>query len=255
MDYEHVRLDVTEKIATLELNRPPGHLLNIAMLEEINEALLSLRQWQSLEVLVIRGVGGTFSDGWDLKEHAHRRVQRMVQVFTRTFETLRLINVISVAAVQGRAQGAGFELALGCNLIVSAENAEFALPQIRHGLLPPIAAAILPRVAPRRKAMEWILTGNPIRAATLEHFGVINRLFQVHRFEARLAEFLADLTEKSGPVLQLAKRAQYEAYYSTFAEAMANIQSLYVKELMALEDAREGPRAAREEREPVWKNR
>jgi enoyl-CoA hydratase/carnithine racemase len=254
MDAQYISLEVNDKVATIVLDRPPQHLLNIAMLEEINEALLATRQWPQLEVLVLRGAGGIFCEGLDLREHSQRRVQRVLHVFMRVFETLRMINVISVAAVEGNAFGSGFELALGCNLIVATETATFALPQIKHGILPPMASAILPRVAPRRLAMEWILMGNPISAARLEHYGVVNRLFASERFDASLGEFVAELTEKSGPVLQLAKRAQYEAYYATFPEAMSSIHSIYLKELMALHDAREGPRAAREEREPVWKN-
>lgn len=255
MEYQFIKFVVDGKLATLELDRQPGHLLNIAMLDELNEALLSLRQWQELEVLVIRGADGNFCEGLDYKEHSARRVQRLLQVFMRVFESLRLIPVISIAAVEGKAFGAGFELALGCNLILSTETATFALPQIRQGVIPPLASAILPRVAPRRLAMEWILMGTPVSAARLEHDGVVNRVFPEDRFDQRLGEYVAELTEKSGPVLQLAKRAQYEAYYSTFPEAMASIQSLYLKELMALHDAKEGPRAAREDREPVWKNR
>jgi enoyl-CoA hydratase/carnithine racemase len=253
MEYEYIRLDVQGKVATLVLSRPPRHLLNIAMMEEINEALMSLRQWP-VDILIVRGEDGAFSEGLDLKEHSQRRVQRLLQVFMRVFESLRMMPVISIAAVPGNAFGAGFELALGCNLIVASETASFALPQIKHGIIPAMASAILPRVAPRRMAMEWILLGNTISAARLEHDGVINRLFAPKRFDERLDEFVAELAEKSGPVLQLAKRAQYEAYYSTFPEAMASIHSLYLKELLALQDAREGPRAAREDRQPVWKD-
>lgn len=254
MEYEYIRLDVEERVATLVLNRPPRHLLNIVMMEEVNEALLSLRQWPSVDIVILRGAGGNFCEGVDLKEHSQRRVQRLLQVFMRIFESLRMMPVISIAAVEGNAFGAGFELALGCNLIVATETASFALPQIKHGVIPVMASAILPRVAPRRMAMEWILLGNTISAARLEHDGVINRLFPPKRFDERLDEFVVELADKSGPVLQLAKRAQYEAYYSTFPEAMASIQSIYLKELMALQDSREGPRAFREEREPVWKH-
>jgi enoyl-CoA hydratase/carnithine racemase len=111
---------------------------------------------------------------------------------------------------------------------------------------------VLPRIAPRRKAMEWILTGNSIPAQRLEHDGVVNRLLPSRRFAAELKKFIRQITDKSGPVVQLAKRAQFEAYYSTFPDALASIQTLYLKELVDLHDAREGTRAALEEREPVW---
>jgi enoyl-CoA hydratase/carnithine racemase len=175
-------------------------------------------------------------------------------VYLRIFETIRMLDVITIAAVEGHAWGAGFEMALGCNLIVASETASFALPQVSQGLIPPVASAILPRIAPRRRAMEWILTGSQISARRLEHDGVVNRLFPVAAFDEPLAMFVAEITSKSGPVLQLAKRAQFEGYYSSFPDALQSIQSLYLRELMALQDAREGPRSFREGRAPEWKN-
>jgi enoyl-CoA hydratase/carnithine racemase len=254
MAYRYIELHASDRVGTLLLRRPPRNLLNIAMMEEINQALLSLREQPDLAVLVVRGADGNFSEGIDLRDHVPTKVRRLLQIYMRIFETIRLMGVVSVAAVEGRAWGAGFELALGCNLIVATETATFALPEIGYGVVPPVAAAVLPRVAPRRRAMEWILTGSEISARRLEHHGVINRLYSVEAFDEPLAAFVSEITTKSGPVLQLAKRAQYEAYYSSFPDAMASIQGLYLKELMALDDAKEGPKAAREGRAPVWKN-
>jgi cyclohexa-1,5-dienecarbonyl-CoA hydratase len=255
MPEKRVTLRVEGEVATLVLSRPPGNTLDIATLEELNDALFGLRDEATLKVLVIRGANGTFSDGLDLSEHTRDRVQRLLQVFVRFFETLRMVQAVTVAAVEGRAVGAGFELALGCNLFVATETATFSLPQIKMGLLPPVAAAILPRVAPRRRAMEWILTGNKINARRLEHDGVINRLLPADHFNSMLDAFVKELTGKSAPVLQLARRAQLEAYYGTFPDSLANIHSLYIRDLVELEDAQEGPRAALEERAPEWKNR
>jgi len=254
MSNKHVSLNIEGEVATLVLDRPPGNILDIATMEELNDALFSLRDEPKLKVLVIRGAHGLFSDGIDLTEHTRDKVQRLLQVFMRVFETLRMVQAVTVAAVEGRAVGAGFELALGCNLFVATETATFALPQIKTGLLPPVAAAILPRVAPRRRAMEWILTGNKISARRLEHDGVVNRLLPEDHFDSMLAAFVAELTGKSTPILQLARRAQLEAYYSTFPDALSNIHSLYIHRLIDLEDAQEGPRAAVEGRKPVWKN-
>jgi enoyl-CoA hydratase/carnithine racemase len=254
MPFKHIRLDVSDQVGTLLLNRPPRNMLNIAMMDEINQALLSLREYPGLAVLVVRGADGNFSEGIDLKDHVPTKVRRLLQIYMRIFETIRLMGVVSIAAVEGRAWGAGFELALGCNLIVATETASFALPEIGYGVVPPVAAAVLPRIAPRRRAMEWILTGSEISARRLEHDGVINRLYPVDSFAEPLAAFVSEITSKSGPVLQLAKRAQLEAYYASFPDAMASIQGMYLKELMALDDATEGPKAAREGRAPVWKN-
>jgi enoyl-CoA hydratase/carnithine racemase len=255
MDYQFLKLDTTEEVATLCLSRPPANLLNIEMVEELNEVLLGLRAHRKLEVLIIRGGRDCFSNGFDLAELGGPRTQRLIQVYMRLFESLRMMDLIEVAAVEGSALGAGFEVALGCNLFVAADNATFALPETSMGLFPPIATGILPRIAPRRKAMEWVLTGNQISATELHHHGVINRLLPVDRFDAELNRFVGDITSKSGPILALAKRAQFEAYYSTFPDAMSRAQSMFLRELMDLEDAREGMRARQEGREPKWKNR
>jgi enoyl-CoA hydratase/carnithine racemase len=254
--YRRIRVDLDEvaQCATLRLDRPPSNLLNIAMMEEINDALHSLRGLPWLEVLIVRGGNDTFSEGLDLKDHGKKRVQRMLQLYLRIFESMRMLDVISVAAVQGRAWGAGFELVLGCNLVAAETSASFRLPQVSQGLIPPVASAILPRVVPRRRAMEWILTGSDIGADRLEQDGLVNRLLNRATFDAELASFVAEITRNSGPVLQLAKRAQFEGYYSSFPDALQSIQAIYLRELMALDDAREGPRAAREGRPPVWTN-
>ncbi|MCI0432356.1 MAG: enoyl-CoA hydratase/isomerase family protein [Gemmatimonadetes bacterium] len=254
-EYAHTSLDFGRDVATLTLRRPPANLLDITTIEEYTDRLLSLRDREGLKVLVIRGAGGTFSEGFDYADHTPERVQRLIAVFMRVFEVLRMMPVITVAAIEGRAWGAGFELALGCNLFAAAETATFALPQIKAGLIPPVASAILPRIVPRRRAMEWILTGNLISARRLEHDGVVNRLLPEDHFDAQLDAFIAELTGKSGPVLQLARRAQFEAYYGTFPDALSSIQSMYLRELMELEDARQGPATVLEGRKPDWRNR
>lgn len=254
MEYKYVTTEIDGKVAVLKLRRPPSNLLNISMIEELNDALMALRSEEKLQIVVLRGGDGIFSDGIDLKDHSQKRVQRLIRMFLRIFETMRMMEQISIAAVEGAAVGAGFELALGCNLIVAAENTRFALPQVKQGIIPPIATAVLPRIAPRRRAMEWVLLGTEIDPVRLEQDGVINRLFPADRFESLLTEFVGELAERSGPVLKLARQAQFEAYYTTFPEAIASIQALYMKQLMTLHDAREGPRAARESRDPVWKN-
>ena len=255
MDYQFLKIEKSTDLVTVTLDRPPGNLLNVEFIEELNEVMLGLRGERSLEVLVIRGSQKSFSDGLDLNDLVTGRTHRLLQVYMRLFETLRMMDVVEVAVVEGRALGAGFEVALGCNLFVASESATFALPEIRMGLFPPLATGVLPRIAPRRKAMEWILTGNDITAAELHHHGVINRLLSNTNFEEELNRFVAELTDKSTPVLALAKRAQFEAYYSTFPDAMSRAQSLFLRELMDLEDSHEGVRASLEGREPEWKNR
>lgn len=254
MPYDHVDVGYDGGVATLTLNRPPLNLLSIEVLEQVNAALLELRDHNELKVLVVRGRGKAFSSGLDLADHTRDKVARLLQVFHRTFETIRLLDVIAVAAVDGIAYGGGFQLAIGCNLIVASKSARFRLPEITAGAFPPLAAVVLPRAGPRRKAMEWILTGDQIDATELAQYGLVNRVYPDKEFEKGLRDFIGRLTNKSGPVLQLAKRAQIESYYSTYEEALYKVENLYLRELMALHDVEEGIAAFREKREPRWKD-
>lgn len=240
--------------ARLTLQRPPDNLLSLEMMEAINVALLGLRDAPDLKVLVVRGSGTAFCSGIDLSEHSRDRVTRLVQVFHRIFETIRLLNVVSIAAVNGRAIAGGFALALGCNMVVARRSVTFSLPEVRRGLFPPVPCVILPRAAPRRKAMEWILLGEEIPADELAAFGLVNRVFPDEAFESGLDEMVSRLITTSGPVLQLARRAQMESYYATYEEALFKVENLYLRDLLALQDPHEGIQATLEAREAQWRN-
>ena len=242
------------QVATLTLQRPPDNAMSLEMMEAINGALLGLRDARDLKVLVVRGSGGSFSSGIDLTEHSRDRVTRLLQVFHRIFETIRLLDVVSVAAVNGAAVAGGFALALGCNLVVAKRSATFSLPEVRRGLFPPIPCVLLPRAAPRRKAMEWILLGEELAAEELAAFGLVNRVFPDEAFEARLDEMIGRLIATSGPVLRLARQAQMESYYATYEEALGKVEGLYLRDLLALHDPHEGIQATLEGREAQWRN-
>ena len=254
MSASFVASTVTDGVATITLERPPLNILNIEMMEQLNAALLAIRDRKDLRALVLRGKGKTFCAGVDVADHTPERVSRMLQVFLRIFETMRMIDVVSVAAVNGAAVGGGFELAIACNLIVASDKATFALPEIELGVFPPVAAVILPRTTPRRKAMEWILTGEKISAKELAQHGIVNRVFPQAKFEAGLKKFVTSLSSKSAPVLKLARQAQLSAYYSTYEQAVATVEGLYLNELMNLKDAKEGIASFLEKRKPVWRH-
>jgi len=251
---EFVHCNYDGGAATLTLDRPPNNLMNIEMMEQINTALLDLRDHPELKVLVIRGGGDVFCGGVDFTDHTRERVGRLVQVFQRIFETMRLLDVIAVAAVDGKAVGGGFELAIGCNLVLASESSRFSVPQIDMGALPLLASVVLPRAIARRKAMEWILTGDEIAASELESIGLVNRVFPDDAFEEGVAEFVGKLTSKSGPVLHLARRAQIESYYCTYEEALYKVENLYLRDLLSLADHQEGVQSVLEGRPPKWRD-
>jgi enoyl-CoA hydratase len=102
--------------------------------------------------------------------------------------------------------------------------------------------------------MEWILIGDEISVQELKMYGLVNRVFADGDFEQGLNELVSKLTQKSGPVLSLAKRAQMESYYVAYEEALYKVENLYLRDLMALKDPQEGIAAFLEDREPEWKD-
>jgi cyclohexa-1,5-dienecarbonyl-CoA hydratase len=254
LSYQFIELSLDGEVATLTLDRPPLNIMHLEMLEEMNTALLGLRGRHELKVLVIRGKGATFSAGVDVNDYTPDKVARALHVFHRVFEAMRLLDVVAVGAVDGIALGGGFELALMCNLIVASESSRFGLPEITAASVPPLACVVLPRAGPRRKAMEWILTGDEIRVHDLERFGLLNRVYADDAFEDGLRDFVARLTRNSRPVLALAKRTQIESYYAGYEEALFKAESIYLSDLTTLSDFREGIRSFIEKRDPVWKN-
>jgi cyclohexa-1,5-dienecarbonyl-CoA hydratase len=255
LKYQHITLAIDDGVATLTLNRPPLNIMHIPMLEEMNAALLGLRDEPTVKLLVIRGHGRAFSAGVDVSDYTPEKLARALQEFHRVFETMRLLNIIAIGAVDGIAFGGGFELALMCNLIVASRSARFALPEIKWATIPPLACVVLPRAGPRRKAMEWILTGDEIPISDLERFGLLNRVYKDNEFETGIQEFVGKLKGKSGPVLNLAKRTQIESYYTGYEEALFKAERMYLREMVALDDFHEGVNSFLDKRVPEWKDR
>jgi enoyl-CoA hydratase/carnithine racemase len=102
--------------------------------------------------------------------------------------------------------------------------------------------------------MEWILLGEEITADELAAFGLVNRVVEDEAFESGLAEVVGRLIAASGPVLQLARRAQLESYDATYEEALFKVETLYLRDLLVLQDPHEGVQATLERREARWRN-
>src|SRR5690606_41698572 len=99
MDYRNLQIEIRHPVATMTLHRPPRNLLDIDMIEEIADALLRIRNDAAVEVLVMRGAGGNFCEGLDLREHVMNRLLLLVQVYSRVFEMLLKMDIVSYSAI------------------------------------------------------------------------------------------------------------------------------------------------------------
>lgn len=158
-----------------------------------------------------------------------------------------------MAVVQGAALGGGCELATYCDMVIASEKARFGQPEIQVGVFPPIAALAFPRMMGRKKAMELVLSGEAVTAQEAMDMGLVNKVVPAEQLEAEAKAWAARFSKLSGVVLRMARKAVTEGWDTRVGEGLGRIEEIYLRELMATEDAREGLQAFLEKREPVWK--
>jgi cyclohexa-1,5-dienecarbonyl-CoA hydratase len=233
----------------ITLNDPPLNILDIAMLEQLRDALARVNN--DKHCLVIRAAGEkAFSAGASVQDHVGDRVVTMLQRFHECFRTLAKLDIVTVAFVNGAALGGGCELALACDFILASDRAKFGQPEINLGVFPPVAAYQLSRHMPPRKGLELLLTGDPVDARE-----IANAVFPAAEFEQRAEEWLQKIYKQSASSLRFAKRAFRLAQSADFDERLARVERLYLEELMKTHDANEGLAAFIEKRKPQWTGR
>ncbi len=256
MGTQNIRIEKIGAVAKVILDRPPLNILEISTLRALSAVLEKLRK-DSCKVVVLAAAGKAFSAGVDIRDHTADKVAEMMVAVHDVFEKLWALAQPTVAVVQGSALGGGMELAIACDFTIASEGAQFGQPEIKVGVFPPIACLLLPRLLPWPKAMELILTGEAISAQEAYKLGLVNRVVPAEHLNAETEAFVEKLTGLSGPVLKLAKRATLCGFKERrdWGEALAEIERLYLNELMRLEDAQEGLQAFLEKRRPQWRER
>ncbi|MEW5722533.1 MAG: enoyl-CoA hydratase/isomerase family protein [Thermodesulfobacteriota bacterium] len=255
MAYEHIAVEIKDQVAYIALKREPLNVLNIAMMKEINQALDGLTPQDGLVAVAFKAEGKAFSAGVDVGEHLGDQVREMIEVFHGIFRRLDWLGLTSVCAVQGAALGGGCELAVYCDLVVASAKAKFGQPEILVGVLPPIAALVMPRLIGRKKAFELVVTGDTIGAEEAYKLGLINKVVEPDKLEEEFEGILNKLRRLSPMVLRKTRAAFTAGLRDQAEEGLAAIEKIYLDELMTTHDAEEGLKAFLEKRKPVWENR
>ena len=255
MNYENIIFETKENKAFLTINRPPMNILNIAAMEEMNDALRSLAENSAIKALVITGSQDkAFSAGVDVTEHTKDKVEKMLQVFHDIFRNLSKLNQVTIAATKGFTLGGGCELAIFCDMIFAADNLKIGQPEIKLSAIPPIALLIMPRLVGLKKASELLLSGKVIDANEAEKIGLVNMVAPLESFDLELENFVQPFTELSLVGLKFSKKGIQLGLETSFLPGLEKIEKMYIEELMASEDAHEGLRAFMEKRKPDWRN-
>ncbi|MGP1357175.1 carnitinyl-CoA dehydratase [Roseicyclus sp.] len=256
-----IRTERRGAVLEVTIDRPKANAIDAATSRIMGEVFTTFRDDPDLRVAVLTGAGEKFfCPGWDLKAAAEGEApdgDYGVGGFGGLQE-LRGLNKPVIAAVNGICCGGGLELALSADMILAAEHATFALPEIRSGTVADAASIKLPKRIPYHIAMEMLLTGRWMDAGEAARWGLVNRVLPAAELMDAARGLAEDLA--AGPPLVFAaiKEIVREAEGMRFQDAMNRVtksQFETVERLYRSEDQKEGARAFAEKRDPVWKGK
>lgn len=248
-------------VLEVTLDRPKANAIDLATSRIMGEVFTEFRNDSDLRVAIVTGAGEKFfCPGWDLKAAADGDAvdgDYGVGGFGGLQE-LRGLNKPVIMAINGICCGGGLELALSGDILLAADHATFALPEIRSGTVADAASIKLPKRIPYHIAMEMLLTGRWIDAEEAARWGMINQIHPATDLIAKARE-MADLLASGPPLVYAAiKEVVREAEDMKFQDALNKItksQFETVEKLYRSEDQLEGARAFAEKRDPVWTGR
>ena len=258
---ESLIVERSGSVLEVTLNRPKANAIDAQTSREMGEVFAAFRDDPALRCAILTGAGSKFfCPGWDLKAAAEGEAANAdygVGGFGGLQE-LPNLNKPIIAAINGLAFGGGFELMISADIIIAAEHATFALPEIKSGTIADAATLKLPKRIPYHIAMEMLFTGRVVDAQEGARWGFINEIVPTDQLMARArarAQWLAD-----GPPLVFAaiKEVLRESENLSFRDALARMNREQFPTVAALyhsEDQLEGARAFAEKRDPVWKGR
>jgi enoyl-CoA hydratase/carnithine racemase len=258
IEYRNVRLGFDEASATITLNRPDKrNALSLELMEELITALREVSVRDSVRAIVIAGAGPAFSAGHDLSEMIDRDeafYSHLFGVCTVMMETIQDLPQPVIAKVHGIATAAGCQLVAACDLAVAVDDARFGTPGVKIGLFCSTPMVPVSRAVGRKRAMQMLLTGETIDAATALDWGLVNRVVPASELDGAVASLVDAISRSSSYTVALGKRAFYNQVDRAEHDAYEQTKSVMTENALAA-DAQEGMSAFLQKRAPTWTGR
>jgi cyclohexa-1,5-dienecarbonyl-CoA hydratase len=172
---ERISLDIAPPVARIGLTHPPLNVIDIAMMDELTQALTDFESQPEISAILIIGNGRAFSAGVDVAAHTPRRIEEMLHKFHSVIRALIATKKVTIAAVRGHCLGGGAELAMACDMVYTSESSQWGFPEIRLGCYPPVACTVLAALVGQKRAAELILTGRTISGTEAAAIGLATR--------------------------------------------------------------------------------
>ena len=253
LDFQATKIDISNNILTITLNRPEKkNALNNVMMNELNYALAYAKQEREIRVVVIGAEGDVFCAGADLRRAKEEsNVPKLDDADDISFSLRRLHKPV-ICKIQGSVLAGALLIVSNSTHAVAVKEATFSAPEIHRGLWPFMVMAGLFRVMPKRAGLDFIMRGQPINATKAEQWGLINQSVAASDLEKTVADLASELASLAPETMQLGLAAYEKQDALAFDEALPYLKE-QIAECFQGEDAKEGIAAFLEKRKPNWK--
>jgi enoyl-CoA hydratase/carnithine racemase len=255
-EQRNLRVTTDGPAARIVLDRPDKrNALSLDLMEEMIGALQEVSAREAIRAVVIEGAGPAFSAGHDLSEMVGREeafLRHLFDVCTVMMESIHELPQPVIAKVHGVATAAGCQLVAACDLAVAAEGTRFATPGVKIGLFCSTPMVPVSRAVGRKRAMQMLLTGDPIDATTALDWGLVNRVVPADQLEAAVLELVDAIARSSAYTVATGKQAFYSQVDRREEDAYERSKVVMTENALA-HDAQEGMTAFLEKRKPVWR--
>jgi enoyl-CoA hydratase/carnithine racemase len=255
-DYRNLLVTREGPAARIVLNRPEKrNALSLDLMEEMITAVREVAAWRDTRAIVIEGAGPAFSAGHDLSEMIGRDREFLGHLFDRCSVMMEMLHEVPqpvIAKVHGIATAAGCQLVAACDLAVAAEGTRFATPGVKIGLFCSTPMVPVSRAVGRKRAMQMLLTGDPIDAATALDWGLVNRVVPEEELGSAVGELVQAIARSSAYTVATGKQAFYSQIDRAEDDAYEHCELVMTENALA-HDAQEGMTAFLEKRDPSWR--